>query len=561
MSWYWPPSKPFPPALEKAIEYLIQADKQYIIAADTNAHSSWWGSPRTDNRGTQMEEVILTLHAHLMNRNCPITFQTTIGSSAIDITLVSGKLAELNPQWRCGRKPSYSDHKLIELDLQINTSVFWSKSSIITKCNWDLFGAVVEEQMDTRDDEYWTSGLLETAATNFAKAINVAADEATPSSFKPSHSKYSWWTDDLQLARTELKTLRHQARSSQQAAAQYKDKRTAYIKLIHDTKRKKWQDFTSESNSIALQAKLTKLLFKEPQPALGSLQDGGDRTTSTDASLKVLLDEHFPHNKPFHWASVSNVVRHCPKFSWITKELVSSAIRRCQKRKAPGPDAVRPEHLMHLPDVALKRLTTLFGASISLHYIPQCWAKAKVIFIPKAAKSDYSDPRSFRPITLSSYILKILERLVLWKIEADYLRIHPLSQHQCGFRKGHSTDLAITRVIQPLEMAKQSQSFVSSLFMDIKGAFDNVPYAQLRLELTNKQVDADIVAWYDSLLLTRHTTATNEKSGHTVTISHTRGVPQGGILSPLMWNLFFDPLLTTLKTAQSFMWISPPMQL
>jgi len=196
-------------------------------------------------------------------------------------------------------------------------------------------------------------------------------------------------------------------------------------------------------------------------------------------------------------------------------------------------------------------LASLIQASFALNHIPQTWVQAKVIFIPKPGKTDYSDPRCFRPITLSSYILKIVERLTLWFIESEHLHNNPLSPHQCGFRKGHSTDLAITRVVQPLELAKASRSFIAALFMDIKGAFDNVPYEPLLDELRKKHVDREVVDWYKTLLLTRRTTATNEKSGASVTIGHTRGVPQGGILSPLMWNLFFDPLLHALKTEDS----------
>jgi hypothetical protein len=68
-----------------------------------------------------------------------------------------------------------------------------------------------------------------------------------------------------------------------------------------------------------------------------------------------------------------------------------------------------PIMLKNLPPEGIKYLTTLFQASLALGHIPKAWSNAKVIFIPKMARPDYTDPRSFRPITLSSFLLKTLD--------------------------------------------------------------------------------------------------------------------------------------------------------
>lgn len=85
--------------------------------------------------------------------------------------------------------------------------------------------------------------------------------------------------------------------------------------------------------------------------------------------------------------------------------------------------------------------------------------------------------------------------------------------------------------------------------MDIKGAFDNVPYQELIAILHEKGTTPEVVTWYDRLLTSRITFAAGDKTGHKHIVQHTRGVPQGGILSPLMWNIFFDPLLVKLQSA------------
>lgn len=54
----------------------------------------------------------------------------------------------------------------------------------------------------------------------------------------------------------------------------------------------------------------------------------------------------------------------------------------------------------------------MFNASLLLGYIPKSWRQVRVVFIPKANKNDKTSPKSFRPISLTSIILKIMEKLL-----------------------------------------------------------------------------------------------------------------------------------------------------
>ena len=72
----------------------------------------------------------------------------------------------------------------------------------------------------------------------------------------------------------------------------------------------------------------------------------------------------------------------------------------------------------HLGDRAIERLTAIYKASLLLlGHTPTGWRNAKVIFIPKPGKDNYTLPRSFRPITLSNVMLKVMERVVQRDLE------------------------------------------------------------------------------------------------------------------------------------------------
>ena len=104
--------------------------------------------------------------------------------------------------------------------------------------------------------------------------------------------------------------------------------------------------------------------------------------------------------------------------SFITERSVYLAVKSFGPNKTGGPDSLKPQALQYFVEnkTALSRLTKLFQSMIELGYSPKSWCEAKVIFLQKPGKTDYSEPKSFRPISLTTFLLKTLEKLVLWEI-------------------------------------------------------------------------------------------------------------------------------------------------
>ena len=117
--------------------------------------------------------------------------------------------------------------------------------------------------------------------------------------------------------------------------------------------------------------------------------------------------------------------------SFITENMVYNAINSFGPLKCPGPDKIKPICLQQaiLNSNFLTRLTSLYRACIELNYTPESWRASEVIFIPKPSRDDYSNVRSFRPISLLSFFFKTLERVVQWKLESTCLKASPLSNH------------------------------------------------------------------------------------------------------------------------------------
>ena len=132
--------------------------------------------------------------------------------------------------------------------------------------------------------------------------------------------------------------------------------------------------------------------------------------------------------------------------NWITEELTKEALNLFQKKKSQGPDEIKPVIFEHIPLKFIRHLVFIYRSVILLKYTPKLWKSTKAIFIPKPGKKNYNIPKAFRPISLSSYFLKTLERLVCWKLEDD-LRSNPLHEAQHGFTKNKSTESAAASVV------------------------------------------------------------------------------------------------------------------
>ncbi|CAB4056591.1 unnamed protein product [Lepeophtheirus salmonis] len=73
------------------------------------------------------------------------------------------------------------------------------------------------------------------------------------------------------------------------------------------------------------------------------------------------------------------------------------------------------------------------------------WSEAKVLFVPKLNKENYSNPEAFRPIILAKTIVKGMESIIYLHIESLQLRV-PMAK-QLGFQRGKSTDSAIAKLV------------------------------------------------------------------------------------------------------------------
>lgn len=157
-----------------------------------------------------------------------------------------------------------------------------------------------------------------------------------------------------------------------------------------------------------------------------------------------------------------------------------------------------------LGPLALDELLAICNASLSSAEVPQEWRNAIIIPLLKAAKPP-SDLASYRPVSLTSCIAKVIERMLAERLYYLAETNGWFSSLQAGFRRGHSCADQIIRLAQAIEDGFQQRPFHRGVMvlLDYSKAFDTVWRSRLLLSMANKGVPLDYIMWINSFLQNR----------------------------------------------------------
>ena len=128
-----------------------------------------------------------------------------------------------------------------------------------------------------------------------------------------------------------------------------------------------------------------------------------------------------------------------PEEDTITVQEIENQIKQLSKGKAPGPDFLTNEHLIYSGNTLVENLCLLFNAILREKYVPEIFKVGKIISIYKGKNKDKCSPTNYRGITLTSIISKLFEKVILLRIENDFISSGVSFPHelQFGFRNDH----------------------------------------------------------------------------------------------------------------------------
>ena len=227
----------------------------------------------------------------------------------------------------------------------------------------------------------------------------------------------------------------------------------------------------------------------------------------------------------------------------------AAALQHVKPRKAPGPDSICPEHIIHAGTALKSGLRGFLSSCLRQLKILKIWRRALVVAIPKP-KKPVEDPKSYRPISLLCVPYKILERLI-------YARIEPivdplLPGEQAGFRHGKSTVDQVVLLTQYIEDSFEAKKKAGVVFVDLTAAYDTVWHRGLTCKLLRLLPDKHMVRTIMELIRNRNFTITTSDSKRSRLRRLKNGVPQGSVLAPLLFNIYVYDLPSTVSRKYAY---------
>ena len=218
------------------------------------------------------------------------------------------------------------------------------------------------------------------------------------------------------------------------------------------------------------------------------------------------------------------------------------------RKGAAGPDDVPPIFLKTLGPIAKIELLAIFNASFKRAIAPQMWRNAIIIPLLKLGKPA-SDLASFRPISLTSCIAKLLEKMIAERLYSISEKNGLFNHQQAGFRKDRSCEDQILRIVQSIEDNFQKSPMHRSALalLDFSHAYDTVWKEKLLLSMHGKGINLQYIKWLYAFLQNRQARVrfNNELS---YTRKMRQGLPQGSVLAPLLFLFYIDNLASILPS-------------
>ncbi|KAL4101171.1 hypothetical protein QTP88_021192 [Uroleucon formosanum] len=527
-------------------DILDRVNNDVVIGADVNAHSPQWFSRPGNNsgsaRGTHVESLIAAKHLTVHNQPGRLdTYERPgMGSSNIDVTLTrGGSLTHSVSEWEV-LDVTDSDHRTIRFKIQVGSgldgpSVGKSRFNV-RKADWDRFRWVLAQKV-YGDPETMAGGCGQ-AAESLTRALGLAMEASMPRSRKSVRIKPPWWDAGLEESKRRLNNFRRTKDYKVSDRDQFRVLRNEHLKKIRKAKMESWRKFATSINSdiwgpVYRWARNGSAKSRVPNAVL---RENGTFTVTALETAECLLESLIPRDRTAPVFADECVGRVRPE---VTEAEVKRAVWRMAPNKAPGLDGITAGVLRKAWGVIGTPLTSVLAECLRKSEFPDCWKTAEVVVIKKGEDRDPGLPKSYRPVSLLSVPSKVLERLVVDRLEEE--TGGALSAEQHGFRVGKSTISAIKSC--PDWVDNSEEDMVVGIFLDISGAFDNLRWNILIRDMVDLGASDATRSIIQSYLTGRRAVLSVE--GATAFADLTRGCPQGSQLGPSLWNLSMDRALVT----------------
>ena len=520
-----------------------------LVMGDFNCHHYRWGSDSCDTFGMGLVDMLDELNLCIINDGSA-TRRSALGQniSCVDLTFCSSNIASLLI-WNCLSKTYGSDHYPILVKIPSKNPPDKVTPPLLkhqlNSADWDLYSKILDIRISSLPPI--NNEKAEESFTSFSSIISSTADDCFPLKTPPSHKIPSppWWDRDCTAmikARNEAEKIFINNMNPENLST-FNHVLAKSRKLFKRKKREGWLSFCNSLNpstpTSAVWEKL-KRFRRGCSPCSTNALSGelGYRF------LSKIAPAHVPSMDECNFNDHNLISSTHPLDTPFSLDELKTVLSQVHD-SAPGVDGFPYSFVAKAGLKTYKYYLDLANYCFASGYIPQAWKVQVIIPLLKPGKSS-SDPNSYRPIALSSVLLKILEHLVKnrleWYVESSRL----LPGTQFGFRKGLGTSDSVGILTSEIRLALSRNESVVAVFLDISAAYDSVLLPLLRQKLHKLRIP-DRICKIISTIFSNRVLQLRIPGEDPLQRSVWRGLPQGSVLSPLLYNIYTADLPSCLN--------------
>ena len=551
---------------------LTLVGKHFIIVGDFNIHDSLWDTEYLGSEtaaGKEFNQFVEENDLVILNDGTG-TYLSPVSNqlSALDLTLTTRDVSR-NCHWYVHQNCLGSDHyPIISKFNYQHKSVLQSQLPRwkLNSANWVLFRKLTSNlQLD------YNGKTIEECNELFNSALLDVCSKTIPQTkpmFQGKRRHLPWWNDECTLAvkakRRAYKLWRRH--KTEQLKNEYKKLRSKCKETLEQAQKSKFQELISKLNHKTSSKELWGLISKfngkpfKPVEVLKSNntrhQENIDKANALaqhyqKVSSNDLLSPEFRAEKLKRDPDITDTVQASIEGGggeayndlFTFKELTTALNKK--KSTAPGADTIHYDMLKYSSDHCKWQLLHLINKSWSEGKLPDQWKLGTIVPLLKPSKPPH-DPGSYRPISLTSAVCKVMETMIGTRLTSYVENNHLLAPTQSGFRKNRSTLDQIIRLQTAILKAKMENKKLLCIFLDLEKAFDLMWTNGVLAQLTKFNIKGRLLAWVQDFLKDRKIQV--RVGGDISEVkSLDNGSPQGSVLSPILFNILANTQYDVLK--------------